>query len=94
MRILISAVVVSLAVSVIASAQSAPDARIEALLTRLFPNSTRISAKEGAPPRRHRRHLTCVDYKPQRDASDQEQRSADGDPLSQAATLTFFQSIS
>jgi NosR/NirI family transcriptional regulator, nitrous oxide reductase regulator len=50
MRSLINALVVSLAVAVVAGAQSAPDAKIEVLLKRLFPNSTRISAKEGAPP--------------------------------------------
>lgn len=50
MRIVINAVLVLLTWSVLLGAQSAPDAAVSALLKRLFPNSTRISAKEGAPP--------------------------------------------
>jgi NosR/NirI family nitrous oxide reductase transcriptional regulator len=50
MRTLVNAVVVFLAVSVLAGAQTVSDPKIEALLKRLFPDSTRISAKEGAPP--------------------------------------------
>ena len=50
MRILVNATLVFLATSVLMSAQTAPDAKIEALLKRLFPGSTRVSAKEGAPP--------------------------------------------
>ena len=50
MRILVNAVLVILTWSVLVSAQSAPDATIDALLKRLFPSATRISPKEGAPP--------------------------------------------
>jgi NosR/NirI family nitrous oxide reductase transcriptional regulator len=50
MRILANAVLVFLTWSVLLGAQSAPDAAITGLLKRLFPNSTRIAPKEGAPP--------------------------------------------
>jgi NosR/NirI family nitrous oxide reductase transcriptional regulator len=50
MRVLINAVLVVLTVSVLVSAQTGPDAKTGTLLKRLFPESTRISAKEGAPP--------------------------------------------
>jgi NosR/NirI family transcriptional regulator, nitrous oxide reductase regulator len=48
-RTLFNIVSAVFAVAVIADAQGS-DARVEPLLKRLFPNSTRISAKEGAPP--------------------------------------------
>ena len=48
-RILLNIVVAVLAVGVIADAQGT-DGKVEPLLKRLFPNATRISAKEGAPP--------------------------------------------
>lgn len=47
---LINAVLVVLTVSVLVSAQSGPDAKTVTFLKRLFPESARISAKEGAPP--------------------------------------------
>jgi NosR/NirI family nitrous oxide reductase transcriptional regulator len=50
MRALLNAGVVLFSLSVIAGAQSAPDARVETLLKRLFPDATRISAKEGELP--------------------------------------------
>ena len=50
MRFLLNAVLVLCAVSVLAGAQRAPDAKVDTLLKRLFPASTRISSKEGAPP--------------------------------------------
>lgn len=49
MRILLTALLTVCAAAVMAGAQ-APDARVEPLLRRLFPDATRISAKEGAPP--------------------------------------------
>src|SRR6476469_228443 len=49
MRILLTAIVSVVAAAVISGAQAA-DARVEPLLKRLFPDATRISAKEGAPP--------------------------------------------
>ena len=48
-RILVTIVFAVFAAAVIAEAQST-DAKVEPLLKRLFPNSTRISAKTGAPP--------------------------------------------
>lgn len=48
MRILVIAILFC-AAAVIAGAQTT-DARVEPLLKRLFPDATRISAKEGAPP--------------------------------------------
>ena len=45
-----AAVLVLCAASVLASAQSTLDPKVEAMLKRLFPASTRISAKEGSPP--------------------------------------------
>jgi NosR/NirI family nitrous oxide reductase transcriptional regulator len=50
MRTLLNAGIVLLSLSVIAGAQSAADAKIETLLKRLFPDATRISAKEGELP--------------------------------------------
>jgi NosR/NirI family transcriptional regulator, nitrous oxide reductase regulator len=50
MRILANTVLVLLAVSVLLSAQTSRDAKVDALLKRLFPAATSISAKEGAPP--------------------------------------------
>src|SRR5262249_17638954 len=49
MRIPLTTIVAVIAAGVIAAAQAA-DARVEPLLKRLFPDATRISAKEGAPP--------------------------------------------
>jgi NosR/NirI family transcriptional regulator, nitrous oxide reductase regulator len=49
MRSLLSAILSVLAVSVIDGVQ-ATDAKVEGMLKRLFPESSRISAKEGAPP--------------------------------------------
>jgi len=49
MRILLTAIVSVCAAAVISGAQAA-DARVEPLLKRLFPDATRISAKEAAPP--------------------------------------------
>jgi len=49
MRILLTAIVSVCAAAVIAGAQAA-DARVEPLLKRLFPDATRISAKEAARP--------------------------------------------
>jgi NosR/NirI family nitrous oxide reductase transcriptional regulator len=49
MRILLSAILSVFAAAVMAYGQGA-DARVEPLLKRLFPDATRISAKEGAPP--------------------------------------------
>jgi len=48
MRILLTAIVSVCAAAVMAGAQA--DARVEPLLKRLFPDATRISAKEAAPP--------------------------------------------
>ena len=49
MRILLSGVLAVFVATGIAGAQ-ATDAKVEPLLKRLFPDSTRISAKEGTPP--------------------------------------------
>jgi len=49
MRILLTAILSVFAAAVMAGGQ-AGDARIEPLLKRLFPDATRISAKESAPP--------------------------------------------
>lgn len=49
MRIPFSALLFVFAAAVIAGAQAA-DAKVEPLLKHLFPEATRISAKEGAPP--------------------------------------------
>jgi len=50
MRILANTVLVLLAVSVLLGAQTSRDAKVDVLLMGLFPDSTRISPKEGAPP--------------------------------------------
>ncbi|HEX7796829.1 MAG TPA: FMN-binding protein [Vicinamibacterales bacterium] len=49
MRILLTTILSVCAAVVMAGAQAA-DARVEPLLKRLFPDATRISAKEAAPP--------------------------------------------
>lgn len=49
MRILLCAVLSVLAAGVVAGAQPA-DTKVEGLLKHLFPDATRISAKEGVPP--------------------------------------------
>jgi transcriptional regulator of nitric oxide reductase len=49
MRILLAAIL-SICVAVVVAGAQAADARVEPLLKRLFPEATRISAKEAAPP--------------------------------------------
>ena len=50
MRILLKFVLILLTACVLLSAQTARDPKTDALLKRLFPNSTSISPKGGAPP--------------------------------------------
>ena len=50
MRNVLHAVAGLIAASVIVAAQAPADSKADALLKRLFPQASRISAKEGAPP--------------------------------------------